>query len=116
VLLLHKYRKFDAATVEAVTKSVASAGRDIGFVTLEPESFGAAKAISIDYAVMEKTAHAAVVPVFCGWSDLGSWHAVWELSQKDADGNAAQGRAVFGSVQNLSHICQATASVWKTCG
>jgi len=44
---------------------------------------------------MEKTAHAAVVPVACGWSDVGSWHAVWELSDKDALGNVAQGRAVF---------------------
>ena len=43
-------------------------------------AFGSAKAISIDYAVMEKTARAAVVPVACGWSDVGSWHAVWELS------------------------------------
>jgi mannose-1-phosphate guanylyltransferase/mannose-6-phosphate isomerase len=40
---------------------------------------------------MEKTSRAAVVPVACGWSDVGSWHAVWELSDKDVDGNAARG-------------------------
>src|ERR1700736_5081259 len=45
---------------------------------------------------MEKTAGAAVVPISCGWSDVGSWHAVWELSDKDAEGNAAQGRAGQG--------------------
>jgi mannose-1-phosphate guanylyltransferase/mannose-6-phosphate isomerase len=91
-VLLDEYRKFDAASVDSVTAAVTKAGRDLGFVTLDPEAFGSAKAISIDYAVMEKTARAAVVPVSCGWSDVGSWHAVWELSDKDAEGNAAQGR------------------------
>ncbi|WP_036015801.1 mannose-1-phosphate guanylyltransferase, partial [Bradyrhizobium yuanmingense] len=94
-VLLDEYRRVDAASVEAVTNAVNNAGRDLGFVTLEPEAFGAAKAISIDYAVMEKTSRAAVVPVSCGWSDVGSWHAVWELSEKDAQGNAAHGTAVF---------------------
>jgi mannose-1-phosphate guanylyltransferase / mannose-6-phosphate isomerase len=60
------------------------------------------KAISIDYAVMGKTSHAAVVPVACGWSDVGSWHAVWELSGKDEQGNAAQGTAVFEDSRNCN--------------
>ena len=60
----------------------------ISLVKLDEAAFGSAKSISIDYAVMEKTARAAVVPVACGWSDVGSWHAVWELSGKDGDGNA----------------------------
>jgi mannose-1-phosphate guanylyltransferase/mannose-6-phosphate isomerase len=101
-VLLDEYRKFDAASVETVTEAVTKAGRDLGFVTLEPEAFGAANAISIDYAVMEKTAHAAVVPVSCGWSDVGSWHAVWELSDRDGLGNAAQGRAVFEDSRNCN--------------
>jgi mannose-1-phosphate guanylyltransferase / mannose-6-phosphate isomerase len=101
-VLLDEYRKFDASSVEAVSNSVNKAGRDLGFVTLDREAFGSAKAISIDYAVMEKTAHAAVVPVSCGWSDVGSWRAVWELSDKDAQGNAAQGRAVFEDSRNCN--------------
>ncbi len=101
-VLLDEYRKFDAASVEAVASAVSKAGRDLSFVTLDPDAFAAAKAISIDYAVMEKTAHAAVVPVACGWSDVGSWHAVWELSEKDADGNAAQGPAVFEDSRNCN--------------
>jgi mannose-1-phosphate guanylyltransferase/mannose-6-phosphate isomerase len=88
--------------VEAVSNAVANAGRDLGFVTLEPQAFGAAKAISIDYAVMEKTSRAAVVPVSCGWSDVGSWHAVWELSDKDTQGNAAHGTAVFEDSRNCN--------------
>jgi mannose-1-phosphate guanylyltransferase/mannose-6-phosphate isomerase len=101
-VLTDEYRKFDAASVEAVSNAVARAGRDLGFITLEPDAFSAAKAISIDYAVMEKTARAAVVEVACGWSDVGSWHAVWELSAKDAQGNAAQGRAVFEDSRNCN--------------
>jgi mannose-1-phosphate guanylyltransferase/mannose-6-phosphate isomerase len=101
-ILLDEYRNVDATSVRAVTDSVARAGRDLGFVTLDPAAFGSAKAISIDYAVMEKTSRAAVVPVACGWSDVGSWHAVWELSDKDAQGNAARGTAVFEDSRNCN--------------
>jgi mannose-1-phosphate guanylyltransferase/mannose-6-phosphate isomerase len=101
-VLLDEYRHVDAHSVRAVGDAVTKAGRDLGFVTLDSESFAAAKAISIDYAVMEKTRHAAVVPVACGWSDVGSWHAVWELSDKDGQGNAAQGIAVFEDSRNCN--------------
>ena len=101
-VLLDEYRNMDAESVQAVTDSVIKAGRDFGFVTLDASAFGSAKAISIDYAVMEKTARAAVVPVACGWSDVGSWHAVWELSEKDSQGNAAQGSAVFEDSRNCN--------------
>jgi len=101
-VLSDEYRNVDADSMQAVTDSVAKAGRDLGFVKLDPDAFGSAKAISIDYAVMEKTARAAVVPVACGWSDVGSWHAVWELSDKDAQGNAAQGTAVFEDSRNCN--------------
>src|SRR5665213_1151731 len=101
-VLLDEYGRVDAGSVQAVTDSVVKSGRDLGFVTLEPGAFGMAKAISIDYAVMEKTSRAAVVPVACGWSDVGSWHAVWELSDKDSEGNAAQGKAVFEDSRNCN--------------
>src|SRR6185437_9960861 len=95
-------RKLDAESVQAVSDAVSKAGRDLGFVTLDPQSFEKAKSISIDYAVMEKTLRAAVVPVSCGWSDVGSWRAVWELSGKDEQGNAAQGTAVFEDSRNCN--------------
>jgi mannose-1-phosphate guanylyltransferase / mannose-6-phosphate isomerase len=101
-VLLDEYRNVDADSVQAVTDAVTRAGRDLGFVTLDAAAFGSAKAISIDYAVMEKTSRAAVVPVACGWSDVGSWHAVWELSGKDEQGNAAQGTAVFEDSRNCN--------------
>jgi mannose-1-phosphate guanylyltransferase/mannose-6-phosphate isomerase len=101
-VLLDEYRKVDTESVQAVSAAVGNAGRDLDFVTLDEGAFGSAKAISIDYAVMEKTKHAAVVPVACGWSDVGSWHAVWELSAKDGEGNAAQGTAVFEDSRNCN--------------
>jgi len=101
-VLLDEYRNVDADSVQAVTDAVTRAGRDLGFVTLDRAAFESAKAISIDYAVMEKTSRAAVVPVKCGWSDVGSWHAVWELSNKDEQGNAAQGSAVFEDSRNCN--------------
>jgi mannose-1-phosphate guanylyltransferase/mannose-6-phosphate isomerase len=94
-VLLAEYRTFDGASADAVTAAVERAGRDLGFVTLDPDSFMKATAKSIDYAVMEKTKRAAVVPVSYGWSDVGSWRAVWEIADKDAAGNAAQGKVVF---------------------
>jgi mannose-1-phosphate guanylyltransferase/mannose-6-phosphate isomerase len=103
-VLLDEYRKVDAESVQAVTDAVTKAGRDLGFVTLDPDAFGSAKAVSIDYAVMEGTSLAAVVPVACGWSDVGSWHAVWELSDKDAQGNAARGAAVFEDSRNCNVV------------
>lgn len=98
--LLTEYGTFDADTVAAAKAAIDAAGSDLGFVTIDPEAFAHAKATSIDYAVMEKTRQAAVVPVTYGWSDVGSWHAVWELSSHDAAGNSAQGNAVFVDAQN----------------
>ena len=72
-------------------QSVERAGSDLGFVTLDAESFARAGAKSIDYAVMERTKRAAVMPVSYGWSDVGSWQAVWELSDRDASDNFGHG-------------------------
>ncbi|MBR0874638.1 mannose-1-phosphate guanylyltransferase/mannose-6-phosphate isomerase [Bradyrhizobium tropiciagri] len=100
--LLDEYRNVDADSVASIEQSVTDAARDLGFVKLDVPSFAAAKAISIDYAVMEKTSQAAVVPVACGWSDIGSWRQVWELSDKDGQGNAARGVAVFEDSRNCN--------------
>jgi mannose-1-phosphate guanylyltransferase/mannose-6-phosphate isomerase len=103
-VLLDEYRKFDAGSVQTVADAVTKAGRDLSFIILDSDAFAAAKPISIDYAVMEKTERAAVAPVSCGWSDVGSWHAVWELSEKDGQGNAARGTAVFEDSRNCNVV------------
>ena len=75
----------------AVRAAVAGATRDLTFVRLDATAFAAAPSISIDYAVMEKTDHAAVVPASLGWSDLGSWASLYDASPRDAAGNALVG-------------------------
>jgi len=94
-LLLDEYRSFEPDSVAAVVESVEKAGTDLGFVTLDAKAFARATVKSIDYAVMERTKRAAVMPVSYGWSDVGSWQAVWELSERDALGNSAQGSVIF---------------------
>jgi mannose-1-phosphate guanylyltransferase/mannose-6-phosphate isomerase len=99
-IFLDEYRAFDAKTVAAAQAAIEKAGIDLGFVTLDVEAFSSANANSVDYAVMEKTKRAAVVPVSYGWSDVGSWHAVWELSARDAAGNSSHGSALFLESRN----------------
>ena len=62
--------------------------------------FAAVPDISIDYAVMEHTASAAVLPVDIGWSDVGSWSSMWELGARDADGNVVKGDALLEATTN----------------
>jgi mannose-1-phosphate guanylyltransferase/mannose-6-phosphate isomerase len=75
----------------AVRAAVTSSTRDLDFVRLDVAAFSSAPDISIDYAVMEKTDRAAVVPASIGWSDVGSWSALWEIAPHDAAGNATHG-------------------------
>ncbi|MBL6459610.1 mannose-1-phosphate guanylyltransferase/mannose-6-phosphate isomerase, partial [Belnapia sp. T6] len=89
--LLGELRQFCPELLEVVGRAMAEAKRDLDFVRLGAAAFAAAPAISIDYAVMEKTRLAAVVPASIGWSDVGSWAALWEAGAKDARGNVAVG-------------------------
>lgn len=95
---------FEPPVLEPVVTAVAKAKSDLDFLLLDATSFGEAKKISIDYAVMERTRKAAVVAGNFGWSDVGGWSAVWDLSDKDADGNVVEGRGyVLNGANNLVH-------------
>ena len=89
--VLEELGHFRPDILEAARASVSAATDDLGFLRLGKEAFLACPAEAIDRAVMERTAHAAVIPVDFDWSDVGSWSALWELAQKDAAGNAARG-------------------------
>lgn len=91
--LLAEFERHEPVLLAQVRAAVAGAGRDMDFVRLDGAAFSAAPSISIDYAVMERTRHAAVVPAAIGWSDIGSWASLWEISVKDAQGNVATGPA-----------------------
>lgn len=64
---------------------------DLDFLMIDKEKFLACQSESVDYAVMEKTADAVVVPINAGWSDIGSWSSIWDIGRKDKDGNASVG-------------------------
>ncbi|MEI7037511.1 mannose-1-phosphate guanylyltransferase/mannose-6-phosphate isomerase [Fulvimonas yonginensis] len=79
------------AMLAAVREAHAAARRDLDFVRVDADAFARVPEDSIDYAVMEKTRRAAVVPLSCGWSDIGSWSALWLAGERDADGNLREG-------------------------
>lgn len=84
-----------------VCKTVISDARlDNDFLTINKEQFSACPDESIDYAVMEKTNKAVVVPLDAGWSDVGSWSALWDISTKDTSGNAITGNIFLHNVHN----------------
>jgi mannose-1-phosphate guanylyltransferase/mannose-6-phosphate isomerase len=84
----------------SVRDAVAHRRTDLDFIRLDPAAFAACPSISLDYAVAERTVHAAVVPADLGWSDVGSWAALWELGAKDAGGNVAVGDVLLADSQN----------------
>ncbi|MFK4768290.1 mannose-1-phosphate guanylyltransferase/mannose-6-phosphate isomerase [Rhizobium sp. ZW T2_16] len=98
--VLSEMQKYAPAVADAAAASVAKAQNDLDFVRLDAEAFGKATDISIDYAIMEKTANAAVVPSSFSWSDMGSWDAVWKLGKQDTDGNVALGNATVVNTRN----------------
>lgn len=84
-----------APAIYAASKAAfEKAQADLDFVRIDKDAFAASPDTSIDYAVMEKTARGAVVPVSCAWSDIGSWDALWAASQRDGDGNRLEGDVI----------------------
>lgn len=77
--------------LSAARNAYAKAHSDLDFLRLDEDAFAASPARSIDYAVMERTPHAAVVPAAFGWSDIGSWQGLWQILPKDGAENAIQG-------------------------
>lgn len=80
--------------------------RDADFFRVESEAFIASPSDSIDYAVMEKTRRAAVVPLDAGWSDIGAWSALWQVSDRDTAGNVTQGDVMAHATSNALVIAQ----------
>jgi len=99
-LFLDELERLRPDMLAACRQALAEARRDADFVRLDGDAFAACPADSIDYAVMEHTKRAAVVPVAMGWSDVGSWDALWAMSGKDAAGNALQGNVVAEAARN----------------
>lgn len=80
--------------------ALTTAKQDLDFIRIDRDTFSACPDDSIDYAVMEKTTQAVMVPMNAGWSDVGSWSALWELDQQDTDGNVVIGDVISRATSN----------------
>jgi len=88
---INELRRFRPDILTVCEKSLENASHDLNFIRLDGDAFSSCPEESIDYAVMEHTEEAVVVPLDAKWSDVGSWSALWEISQKDDNGNAVRG-------------------------
>ncbi len=99
-VLIEALRRHAPDILASCEKAVAAETVDGVFRRLGADAFGACRAESIDYAVMEKADNVAVLPFAAGWSDVGSWNAVAELSAPDADGNRVSGQGHTRNAHN----------------
>ena len=102
--MLNELQAFEPEMANAAAAAVAAAKTDLDFLALDAATFGASPKKSIDYAVMERTKRAAVVPCEMGWSDVGNWDAVWKLSDRDADGNSFHGEDGYALESKNVHV------------
>jgi mannose-1-phosphate guanylyltransferase len=88
---LNELKRFQPEILDACEQAIGAIEQDMDFVRIDADKFRASPAISIDYAVMEKTSAAALVPLDAGWNDIGSWSALWDVQERDGEGNALTG-------------------------
>ncbi len=101
--------------LEQCTRAYVQSCRDMDFLRLDRDSFGQCPDDSIDYAVMEKTVNGVVIPIDPGWSDIGSWSALWEVGHQDEQGNVVSGDVISIATRNsyihAEHRLVATAGL-----
>jgi mannose-1-phosphate guanylyltransferase/mannose-6-phosphate isomerase len=98
---ISEIQRLNPEIYQAVANSLQHAKTGLGFIRLDDKSYAASPADSVDYAVMEKTKNAVLVPMDAGWNDVGAWSAVWQVRKHDANQNAAFGDVVLRD----SHQC-----------
>ncbi|MYM32512.1 mannose-1-phosphate guanylyltransferase/mannose-6-phosphate isomerase [Duganella sp. CY15W] len=95
---LKELQEYAPTIASASAEAMAKGYRDLDFCRLDEAAFTACPSDSIDYAVMEHTRHAVVVPADIGWSDVGSWSALWDVQPHDGQGNATRGDVYLDDV------------------
>lgn len=103
---LQELERFQPEMLAGSRQAWQQARRDADFTRLDRDAFIAVPSDSIDYAVMEKTADAVVIPLDAGWNDVGSWTALRDVSQQDGDGNAHQGDVIAIDCRNTYAYAQ----------
>jgi len=97
---LEELEKFRPDILGKCKLSVNEIKADLDFLRVHKETFESCPAESVDYAVMEKTDDAVVVPIDAGWNDIGSWSSLWDISEKDGDGNSSHGDVILHGTRN----------------
>jgi mannose-1-phosphate guanylyltransferase/mannose-6-phosphate isomerase len=97
---LEELKKHRPDILAACRKSLDLAQTDLDFIRLDSDSFAQCPSDSIDYAVMEKTSNAVAIPLDAGWNDVGSWSSLWEVSEKDENGNRLHGDVLVHDTKN----------------
>lgn len=92
--LLKECEKFYPNIVQQCKQALEQSSQDLDFIRLHEKSFAQCESESIDYAIMEKTNKALMVPLDAGWSDVGSWEALWDVSEKDENENSMHGDVI----------------------
>ena len=92
--------KYHPEMLEICRRAIETEAPDLDFIRVDSEIFSACPDDSIDYAVMEKTDSAAMVPLDAGWSDVGSWTSLWETADKDDNGNVCVGDTILENTKN----------------
>ncbi len=98
--MLEELEQFQPALLEECRQTLSKSKHDLDFLRLDSDLISDKHNLSIDYAIMEHTKHAIVIPAKLEWSDVGSWDALWEISEKDRDGNATLGDVITHNVKN----------------
>jgi len=96
--LIAEFERLHPELLACARAALAQARHDMDFLRLDPQVFAQSPSISIDHAIIERTECAAVIPSAFGWTDVGSWSALWEIGSKDANANVLIGDAVVESV------------------
>ncbi|MCU4677772.1 sugar phosphate nucleotidyltransferase, partial [Catenovulum sp. 2E275] len=91
---------YNPEILAACQKAIGNTSNDLDFIRVDKTAFEACPDDSIDYAVMEKTDSAVVVPLDAGWNDVGSWSALWDVNEKDEFGNATKGDCITHATNN----------------
>ncbi|WP_169718822.1 mannose-1-phosphate guanylyltransferase/mannose-6-phosphate isomerase [Thalassospira mesophila] len=99
-VFIDELTKYEPELVETCRTSLEQATTDLDFIRIDAESFAKVKDISIDYALMERTQNAAVIPMNIEWSDIGSWSALWQLKDQCPNGNVCVGDVITDQVSN----------------
>ncbi len=99
-VFLQELEAFAPEMLETCQEAMQKASGDVDFIRIDEEIFGRCPSDSIDYAVMEKTGMGVVIPLDAGWSDVGSWSALWDIGNKDPDGNVVIGDVTVRDSRN----------------